>query len=182
MRRLLAAAFALAIACERPADLRHTKRFDEQGLAFDYPGNWRVSSHRQPVKSASMRTITIESPGHAFVILNEFTPALDVSLENFAKRTIEGMQREIKKKSLRLFEMPPPTREPTGHQLLGRSQGGVRYRFTIEAPNAKVPHTADGFSVKGIDRTILVWMQSPDKDRAQAAPGFDRILDSLLLH
>jgi hypothetical protein len=172
----LAVALLAGSGCaERTADVGHPHAFDDVGLSFSYPGNWTVSVD----KGESFRTVELETPGNALGLVMEFRPAIDVDLDSFAKRTMEGMKRHVDEKGHGVFDLKILPRTASRRKLLGEPRDGFHYAFSIGAGGEDLPHGADIWGAKLPERTVVVWMQTADEDRSKVQPGFDQVLDSM---
>jgi hypothetical protein len=170
----------LAVAgCERRPDLAHPKRFDEGGLAFAYPGNWKVSAETSATGAATIRSITVESPGNGLVMIEEFRPAIPVEPKEFIDSLLGHMKQLASGKTRGLVTIEGLASRPVQRQLLGEPRAGLRRTFRMAALGERVPHTVDGYSVALPDRTLVFVVQAPDEDRRLLEPGFARILDTV---
>ena len=90
------AVLILVIGCERRAEVANPKHFRDDGISFDYPGNWKVTKNATFLPG---RVIVLEEPGSAIVVLRVYPAGSDVSLEQFAgevwKNALSGIARDF---------------------------------------------------------------------------------------
>jgi hypothetical protein len=170
-----------AAGCERRADVAHPKRFDEGGLSFDYPGNWKASAVTSAEGAVTIRSITVESPGSGLVMIEEFKPAFPVEPKEFLDALLRNMNKLASGKTRGLVTIEGLASRPVQRQLLGEPRAGLRYTFRMAVLGEKVPHTVEGYSVALPGRTLVFVAQAPDEDRRLVEAGFALILDSALV-
>jgi hypothetical protein len=168
-----------AAGCERRPDLQHPRRFDEGGLAFAYPGNWKVTVEKQTPAAVTVRQITVESPGTSILMIEEFTPAIQVETKEFLDRLLGHMNQAAAGKTRGIMTVAGLASQPHVRSILGQARTGLRYQFQIAVLGEKVPHTWDGYTVALPTRTLVFVAQAPDDERGRVGAGFDLVLESL---
>ena len=99
----LAALAILVAGCERAPDIDQPNSYDKGGIAFSFPGNWSVSEDVTEPGELEYRHIFVESPGNAIVIIQRYSPGIDLTVEEFAKQFLEGTIEETES----LIELGP---------------------------------------------------------------------------
>ncbi len=160
---ILSLAFAFLAGCSRQADVAKPQHFAEHGIAFDYPGNWRITKNEAEVTG---RIIFVEDSGSTFVAFTVFEHGLDVNLkdyvEDFRKRVGESVPFNLVKRST----------------LEARTEG-IDCKFSLQLLGVNVPHTAN-FTKHVFGATSVICLtQVADEDRHFADPGFALIRRSL---
>lgn len=176
---LVLGAHLAAAGCERRPDLAHPKRFDEGGLTFVYPGNWKVTTETTEEGAVRIRSVTVESPGNGIVMIEEFTPAVTVEAKQFLEELLGHMNKLAGGRTRGIVRVDGLASQPVTRRLLGEQRAGLRYRFQMAALGEKAPHTVEGYSATVQGRSLVVVAQAPDEDLRLVEPGFARILDSL---
>ena len=176
---LVLVALLAAAGCERRPDLEHPKRFDEGGVGFAYPGNWKVTAETSAEGAVTIRSISLETPGAALVMIEEFKPAIRVELREFLEKLLHHMNKFAAGKTRGLVTVENLSSEPVQRHLLGETRAGLRYRFRMAALGERVPHTFEGYSVALADRTLVLVAQAPDEDLHRVEAGFARIFESV---
>jgi hypothetical protein len=169
------ALLALAACSEPAADVAHPRSFDEGGLAFSYPGNWKVTSSSE----GPVRRLEVESTGFAMMEILEARPAIDMEPAKYGKIMMDAMQKVVAAKAHGAMEFKPSSTTPTTHAFLGAPRDGLRYRFEISNAGQAIAYTTDALSAKLADRSVFVWSQVSDDDGAKARPGFEQVVDSM---
>jgi hypothetical protein len=176
---LLAVALLAAAGCERRPDVAHPKTFDEGGLSFAYPGNWKATARTLTQGEVTTRSITVESPGTALVMIEEFKPAVEVEAKTFVDEMLRHMDGLAGGKSRGLVRVEALATRPVQERILGATRSGQRYRFRMTALGEKVPHTIAAYRVTLDDRTLVLITQAADDDLRLVEPGFAQILGSV---
>jgi hypothetical protein len=176
---LLVVALLAAAGCERRPDLARPKTFDEGGLSFAYPGNWKLKAETSTEGAVSIRSITIDSPGAAVVMIEEFKPAIEVQARKFVDELLQQMDKLAGGKSRGLVRVEGLATRPVQQRILGATRAGQRYGFRMTVLGEKVPHTIDAYSVMLDDRTLVLITQAPDEDVRKVEAGFAQILGSV---
>lgn len=170
----LLASLALACACERAADLENPKHYDRDLIAFDYPGNWTVTSDE--VDADGFRTIVIETPGDGLVLIQHFkeVPALD--LDAYAKLFADLTKKEMPFGQVSDGVFSPYPYTPPGSALVLH---GLQQRFHITVMEQEVPHVRGFFGFdEHYPRTAFI-CQVASEDLKDVRPGCDLVLNHL---
>jgi hypothetical protein len=174
-RAALAVSLVGLAACSEPAaDVAHPKSFAAEGLAFQYPGNWKVETSRE---GGVVRNIHIESPGSAVITIIEARPAIAMDLHHYATLMTGTMEKAGSVAGVTSLKVAPPV--PAKRKLVGDTRDGLRYVLTITALGTPTPHTAEAWVANLADRSLFVWTQVADEDAARSAAGSALVLDSL---
>ena len=167
--------FIALSGCERSPDIKSTKNFNGINFSFTYPGNWKIT---EDVYIGNIRSITIESPGAAIVIiqdwpkkefqyrtLKEYAYSLSVNAEN------ETPFASISKNSFKDIETSIPSGEIKG----------IRETFTASAYSEDLPHIRDTFLIKSKNNIVILLTQVATEDYKMVEPGFANVLNSFNL-
>src|SRR5437016_14586787 len=71
----------VTVGCERRAETEQSKNYDNNGVQFRYPANWRVTEDSQ---DGNLRHLHIETPGAAIVAIQIWYSS-DADITQFAK-------------------------------------------------------------------------------------------------
>jgi hypothetical protein len=102
---------ALAGCSEPAADVAHPRGYEEDHLAFNYPGNWHVTSSRE----GTVRRVEVESPGSAMMEIIESKPAIDMDSARYGKTMMDAMQKELAHRIYGAVRFTPVTTTITMH-------------------------------------------------------------------
>jgi hypothetical protein len=164
---------------EPPADLSARNTYDQHGVRFEYPGNWRLAEEVTTGEGVEARLLTIETPGDAVVLIHDIRPPSAMTLAEFSSTYQQGMRDQLQGVTGGLLELTDLGSEPLTRSLLGQEVAGVRERYTIFVLGKSIPHTLDLYPANGGEHTVVVVTQVADEDRRQVELGFDLILDTL---
>jgi len=160
---LLLAAIAFLGGCARQADVSKTKHFQNRGITFDYPQNWRITKDEQ---NESFSLIYVEGPGSVLTILSVFNADMDISLEKYTADFIESMRLGV---PLNWFKLTSTSAKPEMTDV----------RFSIRIGDIDTPITANLSKREMGGLQVICLTQEADEDRHLVQAGFDLIRQSL---
>jgi len=167
--------FIVLSGCERSPNIKSTKNFDGSNFSFSYPGNWEIT---EDLFIENIRNITIESPGAAIFIIQEWPKKEfgSTTLREYAYSLSSNSEEElpfgsISKNSFKDIE--------TSYPLGGIK--GIRETFTITLISQNVPHIRDTFFKKSKNNIVILVAQVATEDYKKVEPGFVHILNSFNL-
>ena len=74
----------LLVGCgERSVKIDNPRAYNNAGLEFEYPRNWKVT---EDVQQEELRYLFVESPGDALLIIQIFSADDALDIQDFAKR------------------------------------------------------------------------------------------------
>lgn len=161
---------------EPRADVAAPRRHASGGISFALPGDWSVRDGLARVEDTELRTIEVEGPGEAFLLIQSFEPAVAVDLDEQLGRTLDAMLARLGERA----DLGPGARGEVvkiHHTWLGAPRSGLR--ATIMAPGEWAPRLVELHAAPLPGRTLLVYTTIPEADRDRVQAGFDLVLDSL---
>lgn len=173
MRKFMAMALLVCVAgcgdsSEPKADTSSPKHYAKDGLAFDYPANWRVT---EDSVEANGRYLFVETPGEAIVAVL-ITPASQAADLAEASQNYSDMAAS---------STPIGTIHGGSFGPVSRS-GDYEKRtetFTITVLSESVPHTRIFYRrVVGPEACMIV-QQVADEDLSAVSAGFEQVFNSL---
>jgi len=176
---------ALTLGCEAKPDISRPLSYDDEGVTFKYPGNWKVTDDsRQTVEGLEFATIVVESPGSALATISVFYGGsdLDITAESFSKDAEEARVSELNDmlgaaKPLASMSKTKVSREPSRAKASTEEQ--IVHTFSISVLGESVAHRGEFHRVVGEKSLAVTYFQVPDEDRAKVDPGFALIYDTL---
>ncbi len=168
---LLFMAFALVGCFERKADLLKQEHYSNNGLAFDYPGNWS-STPTLDLAMSSVRLITIESPGDAVVFVFVYEDD-ETQLKEFAEDFASNAEDEIPLGGMMNSKMSNIA-EADGYQQ-------IKETVDMKLLGQSVPHTRLYGLKKFDDDTVILIFQVATEDLDETKGGYELIRRSLSL-
>lgn len=178
------AAFAVLLSgCERPPDIDRPNFFDKDGIAFSFPGNWSVSEDVTEPGELECRYLFVESPGDAIVIIQRFTPEIDLTVQEFADQFLQSTIEEAEG----LIDLGPVTPvtasggQATSVQTLvaGAMREGVEQSFAVSVLGEAVGHRSRTFRIEAASSVAFLVAQAATEDWDIVAPGFELIATTL---
>jgi hypothetical protein len=149
------------------------------GLDFDYPGNWTLKSEMQNEEGIALYTAEIESSGNAIAMVQQFEPSVPLEVDQLMVDLTTGMREGAQQEFGGVIDYADGRIVDVERTLLGQTRTGKEKQFTLSALGEKLAHTMQVYPVELEDRSLILYMQVPDEDRAKAQPGFDQIYDSI---
>jgi hypothetical protein len=185
LSRTAAAALLLAlsaIACETPPDLANPRLFWSDGLTFRYPGNWSVTEEVEEEDGLRIRSLSVESPGNAIVLMSSFEPPVSMSLEEYAAEFRTAIAEEAGEMG-RVGPWQPVSAEAlssgsTSSRIRGVPHEGLEYIYTLSLLGTDVPHVVRIFRVETDVSTTFLLAQAPAVDWSRVAKGFQLVVES----
>jgi len=177
MRAFLFALYALALfglfGCERVADISSPIKYENEGISFSYPRNWKVT---EDVRRQDFRYIFIESPGDAIFIVQIYSRNDAVSFNEFVRWFSSQSKKEtpVGKMEDNTFS----TVEKTTH---GEGVKGVKENFSMTLLGTQVPHIREYYTIDSNDEVAFLVGQAATEDLSKTEPGFDLILSSFVI-
>jgi hypothetical protein len=136
-----------------------TKQFNEDGVSFQYPDNWRLT--REPGENGW--TVTVQSPATAFLVLS--FDAESPPLEQMANTAVEALRSEY----------PELEADACVDTLAGRMAVGHDMNFF----SFDLSNTAWTRCIDAERGSLLVWWQANDLELGTSEPVLQAILASL---
>lgn len=186
---LVACVLIGGVGCERvmgffsepKAQVDAPQRYEKDGIAFEYPGNWTVKEETARENGIELRTINVESAGNALLMVQSFQPAVEIDLAQHIELTMGAMQEEVGKQVGGLADSTRGAVTDFEREFLGAKRGGKQAAITITALGEKVPSSVALIGAVLEDRTVLLFTTIPDEDRESVEAGFDQVINSMRL-
>lgn len=164
---------------EPRAQVDSPQHYEKDAISFSYPGNWTVREETSNESGMDLRTINVESAGNALLMIQSFTPAVEVDLAQHMEITMKAMEEEVGKQVVGMASGARGAVTDFERTFLGERRTGKRAAITITVVGQKVPSSVALLGATLADRTVLLFTTIPDQDRANVEPGFDQVIDSL---
>jgi hypothetical protein len=155
--------------CERKARTDKPKHYDRQGVSFNYPGNWKIAEDSSEL---GIRSIEIETPGDAILIIQVYPAPLDDDLRTQAATFAEAMREE----GTGLVSIGP---SKSGTVKKWRGYERLSEKFTISAAGEAVVHKRAFLRKKVGDKQLFCIAQVASEDSHLVQPGFEQVLGSI---
>lgn len=171
----------LGFFSEPKAQVDAPLRYEKDGISFLYPGNWTIAEEVTQESGVELRTINVESAGNALLMIQSFTPGVEIDLGAHIELTMGAMQEEVGKQVGGLADSTRGAVTDFEREFLGAKRTGKKAAITITALGEKVPSSVALIGAVLEDRTVLLFTTIPDGDRASVEAGFDQVMASLKL-
>lgn len=152
---------------EKPADLDNPKRYNKHGLEFQYPGNWEITKDS---RISRVRTVFVESPGDALVIIQVYPPDLAIDLKDFVKNFSDAARDEMPVGS---FSKPV-----FDNEVLVHGHKTINERFDTMLAGQRVPHVRLYERIVSGGTACFLVAQVADEDRSRVINGFGLVFSS----
>lgn len=183
----LVMAVALAVplgSCKRGPNVKSLNTFDEDGISFSYPKNWKISRDSKLGSTGGARLVMVEGASDEVAIITALPQyGGGMSLPQYVDTMASGRTKEAKKMfkigSVETVSSGESTRSPIFSTFGEKKLEGLGEEFSIAVLGHPVPHRANYFLIDGEgSRTFLV-AQAPKERFAAAEPGFAVVFSSL---
>ena len=170
---VLGVARSLLAACyERLADLDKPQTYQQDGISFVYPGNWKVT---EDTTIEHARFIFLESTAEAIIKVEIYPIEESYELEEFVELDIESLQAEYPK----IFNISNShSVSPIVTPLSNIDLDGYQYEFTISLLGVDVPHVSNYYQFNSETLSAYVSQQVAVDDLGKVVGGFHLVLDS----
>ncbi len=170
-----AVCFTLLLCCvvfsacgERKADLDNPNHYSAHGMAFDYPGNWKVTDDQD--MGGGVYFITIESPGNALVMVHRMPDLVALDIRAFGEELAKNTQKE----------MPIGEASPSRFgavKTLGMYEA-MKEEFVISLLNQRVPHLRTYYRRVDSGVSWYITTQVSKEDVKAVQKGFELVVRS----
>lgn len=158
-------------ACGRAPDLENTHSYQQHGIRFSYPGNWSVSDDKE---EDGTRSIVVEGPSDAMLVLQLFAQDPGLSLEAYARAISLGIGE-----NLPVGKPGPSHFQPAARTSFGdRSLDVVQEQAELVMLGQRVVFERSYYRLPGEGPVLMMFHQSVAEDHGKVQPGFELILKS----
>jgi hypothetical protein len=171
LRFLICVIFIALVAAIGLAQDPNVKRFEKDGLSFDYPANWQISDQ----STGQMQYVQIARDGYAEIRIRtprEWLKAPDK--EAAAKKLIQDQYVDAFASQIQQAGMSPK-RSTAATQISGADAQGARIRAVMDGE----PGGMDSYFNVVSDRLVQMSIIGSEKEIAKSAAVWDMIRNSL---
>ena len=165
---------------EPQADVLAPLRHAADGVSFDYAGNWTLRAEPGQAE-VDLQTLVLESRGDALMLVQVFRPALVIDLDEHLALTMGTLVADFAARGGGVAEVETGPVTAFERVWLGERRAARRASIRVAMPGEEADSAIELFAASLADRTVLVFTMVPDAGRAQAAAGFDRVLDTMTI-
>lgn len=171
LRFLICAIFIALVAAIGLAQDPNVKRFEKDGLSFDYPANWQISDQ----STGQMQYVEIARDGYAEIRIRTPREWLKTpDKEAAAKKLIQDQYVETFASQIQQAGMSPK-RSTAATQISGADAQGARIRAVMDGE----PGGMDSYFNVVSDRLVQMSIIGSEKEIAKSAAVWDMIRNSL---
>jgi hypothetical protein len=156
--------------------------YSQHGLEFTYPGDWEVETKVEDVDGQQYIDVTVEGPDSAIAFVQQIRPPVELDRDELMTMMTDELRKETEAQIGGLVDFQQGARETISRTIVGSERTGIQSSFSLTLLGQRVPHTAQMFPFVLDDRTIVLYLQVADEDRADHVAAFDTLLDSLAVH
>lgn len=150
--------------------------YARHGVEFSHRRDWTVTAKVSTTMDVESATITIVGPDSALVVIQRFGPWRAIDPEELLEDFTSGTRASPEGPVSGLGPLTPVTRT-----ILDSERTGEESHFSVSVDDQVRPYTVQLFPIVFADRSVVVFTQVADEDRADTTEGFDTILDSLVV-
>ena len=133
----------ILFACGCSDKPRTVEKYAKDGISFNHYSTWRVTEDELLEDTPDSRSITIDGPNDAVVMVVFVPPGDDATVENFAAGVASGRLEELENMSIgsiKPADITDTKTEPITGRVSGRVQKGVVQHFSIKMLGQLIPH------------------------------------------
>lgn len=120
------------IGCEKTTRMAKTKTYKKDGIAFLYPGDWKVTDD---CSEGSIRSIYIESPGNVICAIHEYPKEMTPERKEYEASFLESI-----KKKYDIDNIVDAPFEPVEMMIDGRLRIGLRKQVSVTGFDKEMTH------------------------------------------
>ena len=171
LRFLICVVFIALVAAVGLAQDPNVKRFEKDGLSFDYPANWQISDQ----STGQMQYVQIARDGYAEIRIRTPREWLKTpDKEAAAKKLIQDQYVDSFATQLQQAGLSPK-RSTSATQISGADAQGARVRAVMDGE----PGGMDSYFNVVSDRLVQMSIIGSEKEIAKSATVWDMIRNSL---
>ena len=171
LRFLICVIFIALVAAIGLAQDPNVKRFEKDGLSFDYPANWQISDQ----STGQMQYVQIARDGYAEIRIRTPREWLKTpDKEAAAKKLIQDQYVDSFASQIQQAGMTPK-RSTAATQISGTDAQGARVRAVMDGE----PGGMDSYFNITSDRLVQMSIIGSEKEIAKSAAIWDMIRNSL---
>ena len=171
LRFLICVIFIALVAAIGLAQDPNVKRFEKDGLSFDYPANWQISDQ----STGQMQYVQIARDGYAEIRIRTPREWLKTpDKEAAAKKLIQDQYVDSFASQIQQAGMTPK-RSTAATQISGADAQGARVRAVMDGE----PGGMDSYFNVISDRLVQMSIIGSEKEIAKSAAVWDMIRNSL---
>ena len=171
LRFLICVVFISLVAAVGLAQDPNVKRFEKDGLSFDYPANWQISDQ----STGQMQYVQIARDGYAEIRIRTPREWLKTpDKEAAAKKLIQDQYVDSFASQIQQAGMTPK-RSTAATQISGADAQGARVRAVMDGE----PGGMDSYFNVISDRLVQMSIIGSEKEIAKSATVWDMIRNSL---
>ncbi len=161
-------------ACEQNAEISTPKKYNKEGISFNYPSNWEIT---EDVFSDGVYEISVETPGNAIFLMMIYkeTNAV-VPLDKFSKLFSEAFAEVLPLGKSSTNSFTPVTRVKKQW-----NSAGIREKFDISILKLVIPFEREFHSIKKSGKVGYLISQAEVEEMPHVEPGFNLIRETFLI-
>lgn len=175
----LASASGCGLLYEPKPEVEAPSHYAEHGLAFDYPGNWKLEAEKSSTEGIETVLVTVESSGSGIAMVQQFRPAIHMEPDEMLELLTAELRKAAGEQLAGALGYQQGGASAGVRTLLGAERPMRRTEFAVALLGEKVPHTFELVMADLDDRTIVVLLQAPNEDLETVKPAFDLLVGSL---
>src|SRR5215471_10713785 len=176
-------ALALWVACVACSPV--VKQYQKDGVQFSYYSNWKIGKDAPVNGKPDIRSIQIEGPSHAVIVLICEPASSAQSLEQFAEavatRRGAAIENRLSVGGFQTAQVSKGTSNASTGKVAGREREGILQEFNIDLLGQQVPHQARFYLLEGTKFRIMIMSQVSNRNADQTRAGSDLILSTLAI-
>jgi hypothetical protein len=173
---LLLLALATCACSPTPATLIQYKK---DGVIFAHFSDWKVTGDAIIADSNGARSIDLEGPHDAIVMMILMPPSTEMTLDSYAADMGQQRAQTLSVGSFKAAKISAVTSSRATSALIGGAKHpGIQQTFTIDLLGQTVPHEATFFTVADEHARLFIITQVATEDARRVAQGFAATLAS----
>lgn len=161
------------LGCAQPADILNPHAYDDSGLSFNYPGNWRVKISDE---EGGIRSIDVESDQSAMTFIIDMPSDIAMSADEFESSFLRGYSKSLETEGGSLTIEQTVRVEAS---IDGQVRVGKKSRINVKTQeNQEIFHQIMYIYPHEWGMTGIIF-QVADHDLPDTIEGFDLIISTI---
>ena len=161
-------------ACEQNAEISTSKKYNKEGVSFNYPGNWEIA---EDALSDGGYQISVTTPGNAVFLMRIYKEAnAVVPLDKFSKLLSDNFAELLPLGKSVTNSFTPVTRVKKQW-----NSTGIREKFDISILKLVIPHEREFHAIKKSGKVAYLISQVAVEAMPHVESGFSLIRETFLI-
>ncbi len=164
--------FLFGLSCSKPADIQHQQSYTDNGVSFQYPGNWTLVNNRFDSGASQIR---VESPQGSLVLVSISAENDTTGLDEVFTLQAQELYDTIRTSGRSVLQ---ESTVPVSTDSDGSPRRGMKRRIVTQMNGAQHLYHLTVYQFRYENRQCHIVYQSEDPYVMDTVKGFELVLAS----